>query len=466
MSDEQSEPHTTAEGPNSLLTARLLSRGTDSLGLIDVRGAERHYARIMDWLAGRTPLVERLRERYGLTEGQAMNGLAFAEPKSWGGAQDSEPINLSNTQGSVHPATSAGKLDAAPGSLNAPPAEQIFTLSAHVPDDTDGTAPTESKRISRRGVPTFSPATPEPGGIINHEPREVVCREQVEGFKPLVEPTQERAFDLQPAPPLRESPATRVAEVAQTPTPRPATNPARESTPFSTRQTMPSVEERVTPSTVEQDIPLASGKNETPDVAVVSKQTVVSKRPGTVKSGVPRVNESSSADAATRLPTSRTPFSTSERRDATGAFVVDGAHGSAEGAARRSASSVGLKLPVAGETLAASVSFESPRPLAQAREIRAHAAETHELARDIRALPLAQSPAAFERDEPVRRQKDASTAVSRESSSGVTETYTTSRTAVPPRVEEMNVRRLTEQVSRHLTRRLLVERERRGLGRK
>ncbi|HEX7313603.1 MAG TPA: hypothetical protein VF297_06760 [Pyrinomonadaceae bacterium] len=482
MSDEQGEPKTTAEGPGSLLTARLLSRGTDSLGLIDVRGAERHYARIMDWLAARNPLLEHLRTRYGLTEGEGMTGLAFAEPMNREGARDGgENINLS--------ATSASNFNAAPVSQTAPAAEQIFTLAAHVPDDSADAAPTETKRIARRGVPTFSPARPDPDpdAGASRVRGEVVSQEQGEAFKPLVEltvPTHERARDLQSPSPFKETHAanSESSDSAQTPRPRHAPNPAQESTLSHAPRTVPSVEERVTPSTTEQDRPRARGSTGTSDAAVVNNPTAAA-TPGVPRVNESRVNESTGADAVPLVPASRAQVGTRERVDASGAVVVNEAQGTtlnksvaAEGMniIAEGAKGTGVKLPVAGETRTASASFATPRPLAQARELRAPAGETHEFAGDsVRAsgyqraqppLPLAANPAAVERVEPSHQRGDDKPAVKHASSSGVTETFTPGRAAAP--ADDINVQRLTEQVSRHLARRLLVERERRGLGRK
>lgn len=448
MSDEKGEPiPTNAEpGPDSPLTARLLSRATDSLGLIDVRGAEQHYARIMDWLAGRTPLLERLRTRYGLTEGEGLTGLAFAEPRGWDGAHfGDEGVNLS----------------AAPAAFNAPAAEQIFTHVAHVPDDPDD-EPTEVKRIARRGVPTFSSTSSEtdPAAVASHKPVEVVRHEPGELFRPALELTvtnQEQARDLQSPAPVRETPAAQMS----------ATHPA----------SLPSIEERAaTPSTEPERTLARTGSTststvksppthptETNDTADVNNSTDVQEPRRDAKPFVPRVTESSRPDALTLPNTSRT----------TSTFVADEAKelpldrgGAAEGVKGRASTGKATRLPVAGETRAASVSAEMPHPLAHAREIQA--ADSGRASTSPHApLPLAQSHAAVERAEAPRRQNDNAPAVTRaSSSSGVVETYTPARARTHARADELNVQRLTEQVSRHLARRLLVERERRGWGRK
>jgi len=136
--------------------------------------------------------------------------------------------------------------------------------------------------------------------------------------------------------------------------------------------------------------------------------------------------------------------------------------GEGKGAKRPASDAAGIKVLVASETQAASASVETPRPLAHAREIPAgdfgrESASLHAQS----PLPLASSPVGVERDEATSRQNDSAHAAAPSSSVG-TETFTPGRA----RAAEIDVERLTEQVSRHLARRLLVERERRGLGRR
>ena len=57
--------HRDPEQPNILLE-RLLRRRDQSIGMIDVRHAQSHYARIVDWMAERFPLLAELSERHGL----------------------------------------------------------------------------------------------------------------------------------------------------------------------------------------------------------------------------------------------------------------------------------------------------------------------------------------------------------------------------------------------------------------
>lgn len=476
MSDEKAEPTptnpaTVEPAPGSPLTARLLARGTDSLGLIDVRRAEQHYARIMDWLAARTPLLERLRTRYGLTEGEGSTALPFAEAiVSEGARVGDEAINLS----------------AAPFSFNAPAAEQLFTLTARIPDDSDAPQP-EAKRIARRGVPTFSTAGSETG---TGRGRDGVRQERGGALEPALElaaPTREQERDLQSPPRVKETPAAAVenpgarpadpADAAQTSRPRADSSPARESISSAARQTLPSVEERAAAPASSSDQTLALGG---------APFTGAFEPGGPARPGAPIVTESPGPGAHPPAPTLRVPVGAREMERTAGAFVVNEAEGmtlkrrgaaevaertaevtehTAGVAGRAAPTAAGVRLPVASETREAHASAETPRPLARAREI--HAGDSGRAPASLHAqtpLPLASGPAA-ERAEPPRRQNDSAPAVTR-TSSAAAETFTPARAQARARADELNVERLTEQVSRHLARRLQVERERRGWGRK
>jgi hypothetical protein len=452
MSDEKGEPTPTNEGPDSRLTERLLSRGTDSLGLIDVRGAERHYARIMDWLAARAPLLERLRTRYGLTEWQGLTGLAFAEPAGREGSRAVDAaVNLSAAPvGFVAPA--------AEQQFTAPLSEQIFTHVAHVPDEP-AAAQTEAKRIARRGVPTFSNAGMSQGSVEAPRQEREASGERREAFKPALElaaphqeqaqPNQEQArpsprqvSGLQSTLPAEETPAAT------------AKSPADESTTLHARRTLPSVEEQAAPATAKHDKPLARGSTKTNEDDAVNNTTAASEPRGAARSGAPRVTESPAPDAITSTPPRYVQAVARERVSVTAAPKVE--------------APTGEKLSVAGEARAASASADAPRTLAHAREIRE--GDNGRASVGLHAqtpLPLAPGTAAAERAEPTRHQSAPAHAVaSAQSASGVTENFMPGDTRAQARAEEVNVERLTEQVSRHLARRLLIERERRGLGRK
>ena len=474
MSDLKDEPTPLTEEPtpDSRLTERLLARATQSLGVIDVRRAERHYARIMDWLAARTPLVEHLRSRYGLTEGEGLKGLGLAFADAQGSDQS---INLS----------------ASPDGFTSP-AEQLFTFVAQVAADS-AAAETKSRRIARRGVPTFSHANSETDSVAGarQERGEVVRQERGEVVKPALErakPNQEQTRDSNAPSSVKEIPAATV----EVPGARAASTPAEESIPSPTRRNVLSVEERETVSMAEQDKTLARGEE-----SLTSAGELIPKRPArsargsnvandstnandandanesgrAAKPNALRVAESSGASTLAPETPARAPFGARERKSAAGAFVESEEvattlrrRGATEGAKRSASETAGVKTFVASGTQAASVSEETHLPLARAREI--HAGDFGSESATLHAqspLPLAASPVGVERNEATRRQNGSAHAVMQDSS-GVAETFAPSRARAG--ADEINVERLTEQVSRHLARRLLVERERRGLGRK
>ena len=471
MSDLKDEPTPLTEGPtpDSRLTERLLARATQSLGMIDVRRAERHYARIMDWLAARTPLVEHLRSRYGLTEGEGLKGLGLAFADAQGSDQS---INLS----------------ASPDSFTSP-AEQLFTFVAQVPDDS-AAAETESRRIARRGVPTFSHANSETDSVAGarQERGEVVRQERGEVVKPALEraePIQEQTRDSNAPSSVKEIPAATL----EVPGARAASTPAEESIPSPTRRNVLSVEERETVSTAEQDKTLARGEESLTSAGeLIPTRPARSARGSTIandstnanvanesdraaKPNALRVAESSGANTLAPETPARAPFEARERKSAPGAFVESEEvattlrrRGATEGAKSSASEAAGVKVFVASGTQAASVSEETHLPLARAREI--HAGDFGSESATARAqspLPLAASPVGVERNEATRRQNGSAHAVMQDSS-GVAETFAPSRARAG--ADEINVERLTEQVSRHLARRLLVERERRGLGKR
>jgi len=201
MSDPAGWHPQTAEGlaggvraPDSRLTERLLARGTRPLGVIDVRRAEAHYARIVDWLAARTPLLEHLRARYGLTEGEGASALSLAFADAGTGEFAHAPgVGLSAGDVGL-------SLSAVPEAFTARAAETSVTYTAHVPEDS--AAPAEAKRIARRGVPVFSRAdsdslravsdtsravseTQQPDGGARQEPDEA-ARQQQRGAVPAI----------------------------------------------------------------------------------------------------------------------------------------------------------------------------------------------------------------------------------------------------------------------------------------
>lgn len=419
MRDEKREPVPNREEPvpDPRLAARLLARAQDSAGLIDVRGAEQHYERIMDWLAARTPLLERLRTRYGLVEGDGINGLVFAE--AWG-------------REGLHAGAAELNLSAAPSGLDVPAVEQIVTRVARIPADPTP-EPTELKRIARRGVPTFSPAPSEPG--TKREREEAVRYEQVEVFRPVPEPTltnRGQARELQSPSPAREVPAANPAQGSTAP-------PARRALRTFEERAAPPLARGVAPS-VEASKPNPARPYETNAAAVIHN---------TSGTNAPRVNESPRTNVLPPMPNSTAQL---RARDSAPFEEMPLEQGAPEG--RKASSNLNAGLPVTAET---------PRPLAHAMEICAP--DPVRASPSLHAqtpLPLALNSTTPERSEAPRGQKEAGPAVTRTSASAAPETFTPAQPRTPARADEIDVQRLAEQVSRHLERKLLVERERRG----
>jgi len=408
MSDSKDEPTPLAEEPTPdfRLAERLLARATHSLGVIDVRRAERHYARVMDWLAARTPLVEHLRSRYGLAEDEGATGLGLAFADATGQARahvSDEGINLST----------------APDSFTASAAEQLFTAVAHVPDDS-AAAETETRRITRRGLPTFSPASYE---TANPTPERAG-------------PNQEKTRGSHAPPPVKEIPAApaettgaRTPDAAQTSRSRAAPSPPSEESIPPTRRTILSVEERRAVSTAEQAKTLARAEEPLVSAGELIPTRSAEARGSTDQSAssraanhdASRADESSGANTRPSEAPARAPFGVRERKSATGADVLSEEgemalrrRGAAEGAKSPASGAAGVKVFVASETRAASVSEETPRPLARAREIPASASRRESATLRVQSpLPLAASPVGVESEEVTRRQNGSATSAAR-----------------------------------------------------
>lgn len=438
MSDPTGEHSQTAEGParESRLTERLLARGTLPLGLIDVRRAESHYARIMDWLAARTPLLEHLKARYGLAEGEGLKGLslAFADVRTWEGAHaDGGPIDFSAVGGGV-------TLAEGQGALAERAAEGLVTYVAHVPEAR--TEQAEAKRIARRGFPIFSSADPvmqhRDAGMRTHP--DETARPQQSGSV-----TQGGS-----APSVKEIPAATGeahdarGDVAPLTPPRTASVATPESTQLPTLQLAQSAEGHTTPPTAEPDKGL---------------------EPARGRPGVPSVKE---------LPVAQTHAGSEIQKPLTSAGVLmparpdsPGGSGAPGDDALAPASPTRAAVDVR-EMRAPDAPAESPMPLARARELPT------ESSRSEAPLPLAANPVGAERGESVGRQNDSVAAAKATQVPAavammqvppvVAETITPGGNGRGAQAGGVNVERLTEQVSRHLARRLLVERERRRMG--
>jgi hypothetical protein len=444
MSDSKDEPTQSAResAPDSALAERLLARGTRSLGVIDVRHTESQYARIMDWLAGRTPLLEHLRSRYGLTEDDRAGSLSLAFADAHGQAR---------AQGSDE----AFNLSAAPDRPTAPVAEQFFTAVAHVPEDL-AAPPTETKRISRRGIPTFSHVSSETrSGAGAHRERE----EGVESTPEQVSLSPGRARGLQAPPSVKEISGASTTGAAQT---------------------LGSLS-----SSSEQASVSSTGR------AVTARAFSANGEREAANPNVPRVTESSNVKP---LPLEavamRVRGQVGERREVKGADVTSEEgeptfkrRGAAEDAKAQTVKTETGTTLVAREMEAATVSVEATSrsaetrlPLAQAREMPADTFK-HDRGVSLSQSPLtlAASPltlAASQNDgertqatQTRRASANGADAVRQVSADG-TETFTTGHGRASGKSAGVNVERLTEQVSRHLARRVLVERERRGLGKR
>ncbi|HEX8852109.1 MAG TPA: hypothetical protein VF754_01405, partial [Pyrinomonadaceae bacterium] len=209
-------PERTPESiPDSRLTERLLARATRSLGVIDVRHAERHYSRLSDWLAGRMPLLEHLRSRYGLTEyaGAKSLALAFADAGAHAQQGSDESVSLS-----VAHAASTARAASAP----------LFTSVAHLPEE-----PAATMRISRRGVPTFSPS----GAETSTRPHHAGVEEGQPALEDNTPPLSLKPRRPQSAPSAREIPdASALVAPAQTP-PHTLSTPTHERATLQVRET-------------------------------------------------------------------------------------------------------------------------------------------------------------------------------------------------------------------------------------
>lgn len=84
--DDTADSHETLS--HSVLAARLLRRRETSLGVIDVKHAQRHHARLASWLARRLGLLERLSARYRIADAGHYAGNAFVLAATQRGQSD------------------------------------------------------------------------------------------------------------------------------------------------------------------------------------------------------------------------------------------------------------------------------------------------------------------------------------------------------------------------------------------
>ncbi|HEV2705506.1 MAG TPA: hypothetical protein VGV59_06250 [Pyrinomonadaceae bacterium] len=466
----------------SRLSSRLLARATNSLGVIDVRHVERRYARIMDWLAARTPLVEHLKERYGLTEDEGARtlGLAFADASGGAGVEGSDAI-------ASHTLTAQSM---------AAPVEQLFTAVAHVPEDSDS-APAPTMRITRRGLPTFSHADAQTHAQRAHTQPEVSENDRRTPEQSIADPVRPPLPDLA-MPSVREVHEAPVVietpHAGQTPTPHEASAPPLlpdGSSPDAAGQSISSVirtaeiqvhtegflvstgellttrpvaaasvRETARPNTSQEKMTLPASR---PDVTQAAPTSDASHLPLETSTGALR-QARVRADQADRRRTASTP---EELEPSLVRRVVS------ESARRARAGGAEVEeSTLASEAEATNVARGSRLPLAQAREIIAASFEHETQARRASSnLPLAAAQvngdlaAASQTQHQHQPAATAAHAVMQVSAGGA-ETDGQGRASKQAKAAGVNVEKLAEQVSRHLTRKLLVERERRGLGRR
>ncbi|MFL6337417.1 MAG: hypothetical protein ACJ754_29305 [Pyrinomonadaceae bacterium] len=476
MSDPAGGHPQTAEGPArvSRLTERLLARGTRPLGLIDVRRAESHYARIMDWLARRTPLLEHLMSRYGLTEGEGATALslAFADARAIEGEGAPEAVGGSDL--STVPEAFA------PDAFTPRAAEGLVTYVARVPEDF--AVQTEAKRIRRRGVPT--PSRPDTETRPPDAGAHTQLNEDARQRQSWSDPTTPKRFEPSPEPasshPEQSVQGVEVPEGSQAaPSVKEipiATAEAQELQGVGAPLAFSSLPPEATQSPVQRHPAPTEGRAAAP---MAESETALETERGrravsVVKEiDVPSVKETPAAEALKGSETQNSLTSAGVLIPASpGAslgYVAPGNNTSASGTPAQAAES-GATSHAPGdvrETRASGAPLEKFLPLARAREIPADDSRRESPTPHTQSpLPLLAHAVGTERGAGSVPQIDAATAP----------------TQVTPVVAEMikpggestnaragggvNVERLTEQVSRHLARRLLVERERRGMSKR
>ncbi|MFL6274364.1 MAG: hypothetical protein ACJ74G_04070 [Blastocatellia bacterium] len=154
---EESEGGLADLSPNAV-SERLWQRVSAPLGVIDVRYAQQKYFRIMQWLEGRTALLDYLRSRYRVEEMQAGSEPVFAAPHP-----SDEAVNIFST--AVQSVSPDAQAEATPtetphdqsgwGKRPSGLAEVLAAHSAKPPMEPEA-APEGSFRISRR-PPTMLP---------------------------------------------------------------------------------------------------------------------------------------------------------------------------------------------------------------------------------------------------------------------------------------------------------------------
>jgi hypothetical protein len=501
----------------SPLTERLLARANEPLGLIDVRAARAHYERIMEWVAARLALVEQLRARYGLTEDDAWGELAFAvTPGQMRGDESFDSVgdgatksyDLTHTISSVDitRATTAEGTTRVPESLTSMPATHetvrigrrgapVFSQLDRVTDAREDVPTHERKRgdAESHGVSEShdaSETTTRPMPLSPSRPSTPTAESSASSSSAssssVSSPSSEESITSSdehttPAPERREMTLARTAEVSASAAESSEAHkaPASEarkapeaSAPIETANPLPLKESANTraPKVVEASPKVVEAatragesshtlsSSHTPSTRVVSPSTRVVSPPTLMVS--PHPADLPLATPAHALPASRELQSNGPAEAAAAEAVAKRATEGKESGAETGATTKAV------ETSA--VRGGSP-PRARAKEIASVAVGHESLTYSTQSpLPLAASRgdgASAHAASPTQQHAFAESGAQafKSLAGGVeAETYSAAREQ-KTRAAEVNVGRLAEQVSRHLARRLLVERERRGM---
>lgn len=198
MTDSLRQPDGEAGSlPASDPDKRLTRRATEPLGVIDVRYAQRKYLRLVQWLAGRTSLLDRLRTVYGVEEALITGGRSFALQNSLGQQVDifsTTILSLSPAAGVQSARLDVEEQDAV---WDARPSSLAEIIAERSTDPAEQEAPPGgSFRVSRRPPGTLAGSVAE---LHVHSPR-VTAKVQA--------PTPERISSSQQSHPDSDSPDT------------------------------------------------------------------------------------------------------------------------------------------------------------------------------------------------------------------------------------------------------------------
>ncbi|HWS90134.1 MAG TPA: hypothetical protein VN282_24405 [Pyrinomonadaceae bacterium] len=205
-------------GPAGEFAARLMARRDGSGGVIDVRSVERRYDSLVDWVAGRVPLLGLLTARYGTVNTRAPGSREplpivpgrFARSGGEPTSESDSPVATEAHRG-VH---NAPPRDSSAGT----PAAEIAASRANVPAPAADVGGTRGTPLLQRKAATPAQATPASAAPPGDEP---AGRESQRGAEPETVPpaVKERPAPHEPSglaavmPLTKESPGPN-AEVA------------------------------------------------------------------------------------------------------------------------------------------------------------------------------------------------------------------------------------------------------------